>query len=216
MKKLCVFDLDGTLVDTLTSLWYCGNRALADNGYEGLPKELYKVMVGDGAATLMKRMLARVHGDPDDFEAVFAAYREYFKEGCMYEVKPYPGIVELLGELKKMGVKIAVLSNKPHVQTQRIVKALFGEETFDMILGQREGVPKKPAPDGVLEIMSTFGIKPEEMLYLGDTNTDMKTGNNANAETIGVLWGFREKEELLEYGAFAVVSHPLQVLDYLK
>ncbi len=214
--KCCIFDLDGTLVDSLASLWYCGNHALKDHGMEELPKELYKTMVGDGAAVLVKRMIENAKGDLEKYDSVFAAYKAYFKDHCMYEAAPYPHIPELVMELKRRGIKLAVLSNKPDLQTKSIIAAMFGEESFDLVFGQREGVAKKPAPDGVFEILKELQVTIDQVLYLGDTNTDMMTGNNAGVKTVGVLWGFREEIELREYGAHIIVKDPLEILEYLE
>lgn len=216
MKSLCIFDLDGTLLDTVTSLWYCGNRALNDCGYPGLPKELYKIMVGNGAAVLIQRCIENVQGNEADFEKVFTAYCEYFKNDCMYEVKPYEGIPELIQSLKAKGFQLAVLSNKPHTQTVEMVNHFFSEGTFDMILGERKGIAKKPAPDGVFEILKELHKTSEDVLYFGDTNTDMQTAVNAKADSFGVLWGFRDRTELEENGAKYIIEHPLKALEYLK
>ncbi len=215
MTKLVIFDLDGTLTDSLASLWYSGNLALADFGYNPLPKELYKKMVGDGAATLIGRMLENSCHSQEKYDEVFTRYRQYFKENCMYELHPYEEVRELLQSLKDRGIKFAVLSNKPHAQTTKIVETIFGKDTFDMILGQRDNVPKKPAPDGVYEILKTLSIEKEDTCYLGDTNTDMRTGKGAGLRTFGVLWGFREEPELRAEGADVILSHPLQLLEYI-
>lgn len=210
MIKACIFDCDGTLLDTLLSIAVSANRALKDYGLEEIPVEDYKRMVGDGAGELVKRCLKKAGGG--DFEKVYKRYREYFTENCMYEVKPYEGICEMLEKLKGQGMMSAVLSNKPHLETVDVIEKSFPKGTFEMILGADPKLPRKPAPDGALKIAKCFGMKPEECLYIGDTNTDMQTGNSAGMQTVGVLWGFRERKELEENQARFIVSKPEEIL----
>ncbi len=216
MRKAVVFDLDGTLSDSIASMKYCGDRALAAFGYGPFTEQQYKYFVGDGAANLVRRALA-AGGDTElaHFQEAFALYREIFRENCMYKVRPYEGIPELLSGLKDRNVKIAVLSNKPHAETVNVIETLFGKGYFDYIQGQIEGLPIKPSPQGVFRILDALGLAGDEILYLGDTATDMKTGKGAGAFTLGALWGFRDRAELTEGGADALVEHPLQVLDFL-
>lgn len=216
MKKAVIFDLDGTLSDSINSIKYCADRALEPLGFGPFSVKQYCYFVGDGAANLVKRALL-AGGDAEliHFEAAFAAYKEIFREHCMYQVVPYDGIPELLKRLKEAGVLIAVLSNKPHEETIRVVETLFGEGYFDKIQGQKEGVAIKPSPEGVFQVLEELHLTAEEILYLGDTATDMKTGKSAGAFTVGALWGFREREELEESHADAIIGHPLQLLEYL-
>lgn len=216
MKKAVIFDLDGTLSDSIASIKYCGDRALEPFGYGPFSAEQYKYFIGDGAANLVKRALA-AGGDTGlvHFQEAFALYKEYFAQDCMYGVKPYEGVGELLAALKERGVKTAVLSNKPHEETLRVVETLFGQGTFDRIQGQQEGIAIKPSPEGAAGILRGLGVLPGEALYLGDTATDMKTGKALGAFTLGALWGFRERGELEEGGADAVIAHPMQLLEYL-
>lgn len=213
MKKAVIFDLDGTLSDSIASIKYCGDRTLERFGYGPFPEADYKYFVGDGAANLVKRALS-ASGDKElvHFEEAYALYREYFAADCMYQVKPYDGIPELLAELKARGLKLAVLSNKPHGQTIDVIETLFGKDCFDHIQGQKESIPIKPDPAGVFQILEQFGLTADEVLYLGDTATDMKTGKSAGAFTVGALWGFRDRQELEEAHADAIVAHPLEVL----
>lgn len=216
MKKAVIFDLDGTLSDSIHSIKYCGDKALAKVGYGPFDVEQYKYFVGDGAANLIKRALtAGGDGELTCYEEAFAEYKRIFKENCMYEVKPYDGIRELLAALKERGVKLAVLSNKPHAETINVVESLFGRGYFDVLQGQKESVPIKPSPEGVFQILEQLGLQAEDILYLGDTATDMKTGKSAGAYTVGALWGFRKREELEESHADAIIAHPLELLAYL-
>lgn len=216
MKRAVIFDLDGTLSNTIASIKYCADRALSAVGCGPFTEQQYKSFVGDGAATLIRRALT-AGGDEEQvhFEKAFALYREILKEHCMYQVHPYDGIPELLAGLKERGLKLAVLSNKPHGESISVVETLFGESCFDIIQGQQEGIAIKPSPEGVFRIMGQLKMTAEDILYLGDTGTDMKTGKSAGAFTVGALWGFRDRTELEEGGADAVVEHPLQVLELL-
>lgn len=216
MKKAVVFDLDGTLSDTIVSIAYCANRALEKFGLQTFENDRYKKFVGDGAAELVRRTLRNQPTDRMDlYEQVIAEYMRLFAVDCMYQVKPYEGILELLGELKKREIRIAVFSNKPHKNTCMVIRDLFGDDIFDVIQGQVEEIAKKPSPDGVFLISKKLGIPVEEMLYVGDTDTDMQTGRNAGAFTVGVLWGFRDRAELEENHADAIIAHPSQLLEYL-
>ena len=237
-KKACIFDLDGTLADTVSSIAYSGNLSLMAHGYEALPVENYRYYAGDGAAELVRRFLgaarSRKAGDlraldpayaeeagasvsekDPEFIRMYRTYREIFRENCMYEAKPYEGIPELLKDLKERGIRIAVLSNKPDPQARDVVEQLFGRDLFDLVQGQMEGIPRKPAPDGALRIAELFGAEPWECLYAGDTNTDMQTGNAAGMFTVGVLWGFRDEKELLDNHAMALAKVPGDLLSWI-
>lgn len=216
MKKAVIFDLDGTLSDSIHSIKYCGDKAMEAVGMGPFSADDYKYFVGDGAANLIKRALI-ANGDSElvHFEEAFAVYKEIFRENCMYKVEPYEGIRELLGALKERGVKLAVLSNKPHAETINVIETLFGKGCFDVIHGQKDDVAIKPSPEGAFRILKQLEVTAEETLYLGDTATDMKTGKAAGAFTIGALWGFRERKELEEGGADAIISHPMEVLELL-
>ena len=213
MFRAVIFDLDGTLSDSIHSIKYCGDRALAPEGYGPFTEDEYKYFVGDGAANLIRRALA-AGGDVENahFDTAFARYKEIFAVDCMYQVTPYEEIPELLSALKERGLKLACLSNKPHAETIRVVETLFGKDCFDILQGQVDGVPIKPDPAGAFRIMDALQVKPEEVLYLGDTATDMKTGKGAGAFTVGVLWGFRTRDELEEAHADAIITRPLEAL----
>ena len=217
MKKAVIFDLDGTLADTIASITYCGNLALSRFGLPSFGEEDYKHFVGDGAAMLIRRALLAA-GDErlEHFDEVYETYLEIFAKDCMYQVKPYEGICALLEELKRLSVRIAVLSNKPDRDSLRVVEALFGKGYFDFVQGQREDIPRKPDPAGVYRIMEAFGLPAGDFLYVGDSGVDMKTGRAAGIFTVGVLWGFRDREELVENGADAVISKPLELLSHLS
>lgn len=233
MIKAVIFDLDGTLANTLESLSYCTNRALADFGFPAQETEQFKRFVGNGARMQIARAL-RSAGDtetekagcgtdddgyttePLHLEEVLERYLEYFEKDCMYKVVPYDGITELLDILKKKQVKIAVFSNKPHENTVNVIDTLFEKAYFNCIQGQMPDIRKKPSPDGLFLILDKLGVGRDEILYVGDSCVDMDTGKAAGVETIGVLWGFRGRDELLCHGADALIDRPAQLLEYLN
>ncbi|MCR5527087.1 MAG: HAD family hydrolase [Lachnospiraceae bacterium] len=217
MIKAAIFDLDGTIGDTVEALAFCVNKTIGEFGLAPIETEKFKYLAGDGAKMLIKRAL-EVRGvtDEETFDKVYKRYNEIFAVDCLYHVKPCKGTPELIEELKKRGIRTAVFSNKQHPMTLTTVNGIFPEGTFDIIRGQKEGYPKKPAPDGALAIAEALGVKPEECIYLGDTNTDMQTGKAAGMFTIGVLWGFRTRQELEANHADAIIENPLEAVSFVK
>lgn len=217
MIKGAIFDLDGTLLATLESIAKAGNTMLAQFGYPPVPVKQYGVFAGNGADKLVERALI-YSGDTKltHLEEAICVYREIFKQYCSYQVKPYEGILPMLSELQNQNIRLAVVTNKPHVNAVCLMKEYFGNYPFTHVIGQQDGFPQKPDPAGIFEIVSQWGISPEECVYLGDSDVDMKTGKGAGCLTVGVLWGFREKEELLANGADHLISHPLELLPLLK
>ncbi|MBE6957853.1 MAG: HAD family hydrolase [Ruminococcaceae bacterium] len=214
MTKLCIFDLDGTVLDTVKTIAYYGNYALSKHGIEPIEVKEYNYFAGNGAVNLIKRALRFRNALTDEvFEKVFADYNTAYNANTSYLTAPFDGIKETLDALKARGIKMAILSNKPHFATCGVITELFGEGYFNCVYGQREGVPIKPDPTAVLGILQELDAQPEECLYVGDTGTDMKTGKNAGLPTVGVTWGFRGKEELLEGGADVIIDEPRQLLD---
>ncbi len=209
MYQACIFDLDGTLCDTVESIAYCANRALRELGMREASFADYKIFVGDGVDMLVHRLCA-FGGDTGEvhFAELKEKYVEYFREGCMYRVKPYPNMRETLEQLKRQGAMLGVISNKPHANTQEVIRRIFGEELFDWVQGQTEELPRKPDPAGALYTAEKLGVSPENCLYIGDTGTDMRTGTAAGMYTVGVLWGFRDREELEQTGACAIIKGP--------
>lgn len=216
MKKACIFDLDGTLTDTLDSLTFSVNQTLKELGLGEITKEQCRSFVGDGARCLIERSLRAV-GDIElkRIDEGMEVYGRVFGENCNYNVKPYDGIVETLNVLRSKGLKLAVFSNKPHLQTVDVAETFFGKEMFDLIRGQREGYPRKPDPAGVFEILKEFQVTPEEGIYIGDSEVDVKTGKAAGILTIGANWGFRSKELLEKTGADATIDHAEELLKFL-
>lgn len=214
MKKLVIFDLDGTLVNSLSSISYCGNYALQKLGLPTIKEDLYKTLLGDGLDELIKRML-QTSGDKDftNFDDAKSFYKEIFETGCLYQVKAYDNIIETISKIKSENIKVAVFSNKDHYYTCKVVESIFGSETFDFVLGKKDQNPPKPDPMGALLIANHFNIQPNDCVYVGDTNTDMKTGTSAGMFTVGVSWGFRPVSELEEFGAMKIISNPLELLN---
>ena len=216
MKKAVIFDLDGTLTNTLKSLWKSTNMALATAGLPPHEIDSYKYFAGNGAKELIRKSLI-ADGDTElvHFDSVMEAYNRIFEEYCMYEVKPYDGIRELLKALKEKGLHLAVNSNKPQPRTVDVVEEIFGKDMFDLLVGQCEERRRKPAPDGVNYILEQLHLNKEDVLYIGDTCTDMQTGKSAGVFTVGVLWGFRDRQELVENHADAIIEKPLELLQYI-
>lgn len=207
MIKVCVFDLDGTVMDTLESIAYFVNTTMEKMNLPNIETEKFKYFVGEGRTVLLERSLSHNNAySPENLQKATEIYDSAYEQNFMHLTKPFDGIKEELLKIKNMGIEIAVLSNKPHNVTQAIIKETFGDDFFAEILGQRDDVRKKPAPDGLLAIIKDFGAKPEESFMIGDTDVDMQTAHNAGAHSMGVLWGFRTREELEENGAEIIVD----------
>ena len=197
MYKACVFDLDGTLTDTLESLTYSVNETMKELGLPEITSGQCREFVGNGAKVLIEKTL-RAAGDENltRFEEAFAAYQRIFDKYCTYHVAPYPGITEMLEDMKKQGMKLGVLSNKPDRQAVHVVEEIFGANVFDHIQGQKDGIPRKPDPAALLYIADEFGVESTETLYIGDSEVDGATGNAAGMDTVLVSWGFRSRSVL--------------------
>lgn len=217
MYKACIFDLDGTLTDTLESLTYSVNETLKELNLPCITRDQCRAFVGNGARYLLESAL-RASGDEAllHIEEAMQIYGRIFKQNCTYKVEPYAGIRDMISMLQKEGIKLAVLSNKPHLQTVDVVTTFFGEDTFQMVQGQQEGVPRKPDPTAALMIAEKFGVDRTECVYVGDSDVDMQTANAADMESVGVTWGFRPKEMLLEHGAKHTIDHPEELITIVK
>ena len=199
--KACIFDLDGTLTDTLESLTFSVNETMKEIGLPGITQDQCRQFVGNGAKVLIEKALC-AGGDKNlsRFDEAFAAYGRIFDVNCTYHVKPYEGIPKLLKALKDRGLKLGVLSNKPDRQTVHVVETIFGKDTFDIVRGQKDGVPRKPDPTAALAIARIFGAAADETVYIGDSEVDAATGAAAGMETVLVSWGFRPREVLERAG----------------
>lgn len=214
--KACIFDLDGTLTNTLESMTYSVNLTLKEMGISQITKDQCRMFVGNGARVLIEESL-KVSGDPkaSRIEEGMKIYGRIFDQNCTYHVTPYEGIPEMLKALKDRGIHLAVLSNKPDRQTVKVVKEIFGDNIFDYAQGQKDGIRRKPAPDGVWYLMEQMQVSKEECLYIGDSEVDAATGKNAGLKTIGVLWGFRDRKTLETAGADHLIERPEELLQFV-
>jgi phosphoglycolate phosphatase len=214
-RAVC-FDLDGTLLDTLDDLADSMNRTLEANDLPTHPVEAYKYFVGAGMKALAHRVLPdELKGNAGIEETLFQGAREQYAKRWAEKTTPYPGIPEMLDELVRRGVKLAVLTNKPHDFAELCVNELLPHWKFDLIQGVSDTVPPKPDPIGATLVTETFGIPAGEFIYVGDTAIDMKTGTGAGMFTVGVLWGFRKADELNDNGAMKLISQPGELIDLL-
>ena len=211
-----IFDLDGTLLDTLDDLADSANEALSDSGFAPHPVEAYRIFVGDGMAVLMERILPETARDPETIARLLASYRAAYDRRWKAKTRPYPGVEEMLTSLTKRRIPLAVLSNKPQDYTDICMAHFLGHHPFACIQGQRDTVPRKPDPAGAWQIADQLGLPPEQMLFIGDTATDMETASAARMIPVGVRWGFRSEEELRHHGAQHMVSHPMEILSLFK
>ncbi|MHC4176443.1 MAG: HAD family hydrolase [Planctomycetota bacterium] len=214
-RQAVIFDLDGTLLDTLEDLADSGNHTLARYGLPTHPVDAYRYFIGDGVGMLIRRMLPEGRRNEDTIGKVTKTYREEYGRRWNVKTKPYDGIGELLDALKAAKIKTAVLSNKPHELTEKCVGELLSRWTFDAALGHRDGIARKPDPAGALWIARQWRLAPSEIVYVGDTATDMETAVAAGMYPCGVLWGFRPAQELLTGGAKVLIERPIELLDVL-
>lgn len=210
--KLVIFDLDGTLLDTIEDLAVSINYVLEKSGYPTHSVEEYKYFVGNGVIKLIERALPEEFCTTELIARFQADYISHYAEHGRDNTAPYHGIPELLDELKGRGVTLAVASNKHHPATVELIEHYFGTETFAVIYGKRDLVEPKPDPTIVLDIMRQCGVTPAEVLYVGDSSTDMQTARNASVRAVGVTWGFRTQRELEEHGATYIIDSPMELL----
>ncbi|MDO4816082.1 MAG: HAD-IA family hydrolase [Bacillota bacterium] len=198
-KKLIIFDLDGTLLNTLSDLHCSVNFALAQEGLPGRSVEEVRSFLGNGILNLVQRCVPQ-NTDREKTLRVFDAFKSHYALHSMDSTAPYEGICELLEKLRSAGIRLGVVSNKADSAVKPIIAHYF-PHTFDCVLGERDGVRKKPAPDSVFEVMQSLGCGPEESVYIGDSEVDILTAKNAGCDCISVSYGFRSRELLLESGA---------------
>lgn len=214
--KAVIFDLDGTLLDTLDDLADSANRVLAAAGLPTHPVDRYRYFVGDGVRVLVERILPENLRDGDRIERLMSAFRDDYGKNWHAKTRMYDGIDAMLTSLQQQKISLNILSNKPHDFTQMCVSRFMAQWHFSTVLGQRPGVPRKPDPASALEIAAGIGVSPAEILYLGDTATDMKTARAAGMFAVGALWGFRTAGELEEHGAARLVRHPLELPELMQ
>jgi phosphoglycolate phosphatase len=211
-----LFDLDGTLLDTLEDLGDSMNAALAALGYPQHPMGSYRYFVGDGVRNLVLRALPeQVRGDAAAVDRAVPLMRAEYARRSTQKTRLYDGVAEMLDGLMARGVKLSILSNKPHPATLEVVGHYLSRWTFGAVLGQRPGVPIKPDAGAALEVCRILSLPAGAFLYLGDTNTDMQTARAAGMFAVGAVWGFRTAEELCAAGAAALAVRPIEVLDLI-
>jgi len=213
MVKLVIFDMDGTLLNTLDDLADSCNHILRQYGYPAHPVAAYKYFVGDGIRTLIARTVPNeALQKPELLHSIETDFLAYYTLHKIDKTAPYEGIIPVLNQLQSKNVQIAVASNKIHREIAPLLDYYFPSIKFAAAMGQKPEVPTKPNPDVVYEILAQTQIKKEETLYVGDTAVDMKTGKSAGIYTIGVLWGFRAEKELIENGADELIQNPEDLL----
>jgi phosphoglycolate phosphatase len=213
--RAVLFDLDGTLLDTLEDIARSANEALGGLNYPGHPLDAYRSFIGDGIGTLFRRALPPDGRDDATVDRCVEGFRETYGRGWNVATRAYPGIAELLDALSARALGLAVLSNKPDAFTRQCVDHYLARWPFSFVFGDRAGVPRKPDPAGALDIAARLGVPPGAVLYVGDSSVDMETARRSGMVPIGAAWGFRAPDELRAHGARAVIDHPLELLDFL-
>ena len=213
--KCAVFDLDGTLLNTIKTINYYLNYALAKHGLPHVSEDDCMSFVGDGAVKLIERALSRVGADMALFDIVYKDYNEAYNASPYYLTEPYEGILDTLSALKEQGIKLAILSNKPDFAVKATAGNFF-PGVFDITFGGRENIPLKPSPDALFDILKALGVSPEETAYIGDSEPDVLTAKNAGvAANISVTYGFRTREQLENAGAKIFTNIPNGILDII-
>lgn len=214
MNKLVIFDLDGTLLNTIADLGNACNHALLEKGYTAHPLSAYNYMVGNGVHNLVQRAAPDASGE--ELEELLRLFRSYYDEHCLELTKPYDSIKELLEDLKSLEVKVAVASNKYQDAVSKIISHYFPEIPFVSVYGEREGIPRKPDPSQIFAILNESPTPKKDVIMVGDSAIDIETARRACVESVGVTWGFRPVSELRRAYADHIISHPKEILDILK
>jgi haloacid dehalogenase superfamily, subfamily IA, variant 3 with third motif having DD or ED/haloacid dehalogenase superfamily, subfamily IA, variant 1 with third motif having Dx(3-4)D or Dx(3-4)E len=210
-----IFDLDGTLLHTLEDIGDSVNAVLRQHGYTEHSYEQYRRIIGNGARNLVKSSLPSGLND-EIVDVVLDEYKHCYAKNLMNKTRPYPGITEMLYALAALNIKMSVCSNKHNEATTLLVHKLLPKDVFSCIYGERPDVARKPDPASTLEIAANMGIPPQETLYVGDSIVDMQTAQNAGMPSVGVLWGFRERSELIEGGAVFVIDAPCKLIKIIE
>ncbi len=214
MRKLVIFDLDGTLLYTLEDLMNSVNFTLDLFGYETCSLEEISSFVGNGVQQLMRKALPSNISEKE-FELCFACFKDHYSKHCCEKTRPYPGVVEVLKALKSRDIKVGVMSNKFQSAAEEVCEHYF-EGLYDMVVGESEYCRRKPAPDGLNMICDKFEVSKDEAIFFGDTEVDVQTGDNAGVYCVSVLWGFRDKLFLKRNGAHLFIENPLDILDMIN
>ena len=216
MIKAVIFDLDGTLVNTLYDLGNSTNYILRKNSFPVHAMEEYNYFVGNGIPKLIERALPEGSRSPENIEKYTREFLGYYSKHFADESDAYPGIRDLISFLKKAGIKTAVVTNKSQDMTDLVLKKVFGDGVFDSVVGKREENPAKPDPKPAFLAMSDLGVNPDECIFAGDSAVDILTARNCGAYPVGVLWGFRTEEELKSAGARLVIKEPDELRDFIS
>lgn len=217
MTKLIIFDLDGTLLNTLEDLGTACNHALKECGFPERKMSEYNTLVGRGIYNLFRGALPAEHSSDDMVARMKESFIPYYDQHKTDKTRPYEGITELLDKISTAGIKMAVASNKYQDGTEKLVRKYFSKYEFAKILGQRDGMPIKPSPEIVYEAMDAAGISDRnQVVYTGDSDVDMITGKNAGVKTIGVTWGFRSRKELLSHSPWKLADSPEEIFGYIS
>jgi phosphoglycolate phosphatase len=203
-----IFDLDGTLLDTLADIADAANAALGELGFEGHPVDAYRFFVGEGARMLIYRALPQEARKGASIEQCLKGFMAHYQQGWKIKTRPCPGVPQMLDNLTRRGISLAVLSNKPHEMTRLCVEHFFSGYDFVRVLGHRDNVPKKPDPGGALTIAAKMSLDPDNIAFVGDSGVDMQTAVNAGMLPVGAAWGYRPHSELLGAGAQKIVERP--------
>ncbi|MDR1886223.1 MAG: HAD family hydrolase [Synergistaceae bacterium] len=212
MIEAVVFDLDGTLLDTLGDLAGSGNYALSRLGCPPHDVEAYKYFVGNGADVMMRRILPEDRRTPEEIARIKAIFIEHYGAHSLDMTRPYDGVSGLLRALRDRGVRSAVVSNKPDDVTKQVIAHFFGGDAFDEVAGGRAGFPLKPDPGLTVHVLKVLGVRPSDALFVGDSMMDMQTAKGAGCTAVGVTWGFRPRDELLKNGADHIIDAPAELL----
>lgn len=211
MRKFYIFDLDGTLLNTLDDLWASVNHSLAQNYLPPRSKEEVRSFLGNGAKELLRKSVPS-DCDTQTFEQVFSCFRQHYVAHAMDTTRPYEGVIELLAQLKNKGIRTAIVSNKPDAAVQELYHHFF-EDVVDIAIGECPEVRRKPSPDMLLKALEQLGCSQEDALYVGDSEVDIATASNSGLPCISVSWGFRDRDFLLSHGATVIIDHPSELLN---
>jgi phosphoglycolate phosphatase len=213
-KKTIIFDLDGTLIDSLQNISICANKVLKELHYPTHKMEDFKYFIGDGAKELMRRCLPQDLNN-QQIEEALELFKQYYSHNIHSDTKVFDGIYDILEEFTQKGYSLNILSNKPHEFTIQYYEKLFAKYNFDEVYGQKDNTPKKPDPTTALNIAKKLKKAPKEIFFVGDTSTDMQTAKNSAMIAIGVLWGIRDENELRKNGADHIIKQPKELLDII-
>lgn len=215
MKKLVIFDLDGTLLNTIEDLGHAANYTLEKNGFATHTIASYRFFVGNGVRKLITRVIPEEHRNDETINKLLKDFRSYYDKHNCDCTKPYEGIQELLADLSDQGIMLAVASNKYQEATEVIIHHYFPNINFIAVEGHREGVNVKPDPSIIFSILAQARVPKSDVLYVGDSGVDMETARRACVDSVGVTWGFRPEKELVEYYANNIINNPTDILDLI-